>query len=146
VRADRGRIRDHLVLEARVELHVPDLVDELRRQEAALLLVVLGEHESAELRRDPLLGDHQGAQHPVEKRSFLLGELPPIRPVACEIDVLRRPVRAFPVLIELLRGTQAPRRLRCGSIDSHRWNFYQLPSVAAGSIRFEPRLGARRSR
>ena len=55
---DERRLRDDLILEARVELHVPDLVDELRGQEAALFLVVLGEDQAAELSGDPLLRDH----------------------------------------------------------------------------------------
>jgi hypothetical protein len=59
VRADRRRVGHHLVLEARVELHVAVLVNELRGEVAALLLVVLCEHEAAELSRDSLLGDHE---------------------------------------------------------------------------------------
>src|SRR5881275_2209289 len=51
------RVGDYLVLKASVELHVPDLVDELGREKRALLLVVLGQDEAAELGRDPLLGD-----------------------------------------------------------------------------------------
>ena len=79
VRADRGRVGDDLVLEARVELHVPHLVDELRGQVAALLLVVLRQHEAAELRRDPLLGHHQRAQDPVEEVALAVVERLPSR-------------------------------------------------------------------
>jgi hypothetical protein len=50
VLCDRPGIGDHLVLEAGIELHVAHLVDELRRQVAPLLLVVLSEDEAAELR------------------------------------------------------------------------------------------------
>ena len=46
VGGDRRRVGDHLVLEARVELHVADLVDQLGREEAALLLVVLGQDQA----------------------------------------------------------------------------------------------------
>jgi hypothetical protein len=67
VGGDRGRVGHNLVLEAGVELHVAVLVDQLRGEVAALLLVVLGEHEPAELRGDPLLRNHQRRQHPVEE-------------------------------------------------------------------------------
>jgi hypothetical protein len=65
--ADRRRIGDDLVLKPGIELHVSDLVDELGREEAALLLVVLGQDQPAELGRDPLFGDHQGAEDEEEE-------------------------------------------------------------------------------
>ena len=103
VRGDRPGIRDHLVLEAGVELHVPDLVDELRREEAALLLVVLRQHQPDELGRDPLLGDHQRAEREVEELALGLVEPGPVGRVAAEVDVLGRPVGVLPVEVELLR-------------------------------------------
>ena len=103
VGGDRRGIGDHLVLEAGVELHVPDLVDELRREEGALLLVVLGQDEAAELGRDPLLGDHQRAQDPVEEVPFAVGQRFPVGAVALQVDVLRRPVGVLPVEVERLR-------------------------------------------
>ncbi len=99
---DRGRVGDHLVLEASVELHVADLVDQLRRQIAALLLVVLREHQADELGRDPLLGHHQGAEREVEEAAHALLEAGPVRGVATEVDVLRGPVGVLPVEVETL--------------------------------------------
>ena len=92
-----------LVLEARVELHVPHLVDELGREVAALLLVVLRQHQPAELGRDSLLGDHQRAEREVEELALGLVEPGPVGRVRDQVDVLGRPVRVLPVEVELLR-------------------------------------------
>ena len=62
VASNGPRIRNHLALEARIELHVADLVDELSRDKAALLLVLLCQDQPAKLSRDPLLSDHQGGE------------------------------------------------------------------------------------
>ena len=59
MRADRRRLCDHLVLEARVELHVACLVDLLRREERRLFFGSVRPDEARELRRDALFGDHQ---------------------------------------------------------------------------------------
>jgi hypothetical protein len=68
---DRLWIGDHLVLEACVELHVPGLVDLLRGEKGDFLLAAARPHEARELRRDPLLGDHQRAQHEGDERAVL---------------------------------------------------------------------------
>ena len=67
VLADRLRIRDHLVLEARVELHVPRLVHLLRGQERGLLLGAVGAHQPRELRGDALLGHHERGERPEDQ-------------------------------------------------------------------------------
>src|SRR3954452_10880429 len=103
MRTDLGRRRDDLVLEPRVELHVPRLVDLLGRQEGRLLLAVVGGDETGELRRDALLGDHQRCEHEVDERALLLVELRPLLPVGGEIDVERRPLRPLPATVERLR-------------------------------------------
>ena len=104
VGADRRRVGDHLVLEARVELHVADLVDELGREVAALLLVVLREHEPAELGRDPLLGDHQRAEGEVEEVALGLLEARPVGRVAAQVDVLAAQWACSQSQVELSAG------------------------------------------
>src|SRR4029079_2621600 len=64
--ADRLRFRDHLVAEARVELHVASFVDLLGPEETLLLLRRLRRDQAGELRRDALLGDHQRGQREVD--------------------------------------------------------------------------------
>src|ERR1039458_6236852 len=59
VRGDNRRLGDDLVLEARVELHVPGLVDLLGGQERDFLLAAVRTHQPGELRRDSLLSNHQ---------------------------------------------------------------------------------------
>ena len=59
VRRDHLRLGDHLIAEARVELHVAGLVDLLGCQEGCLLLRAVGRHQAGELGRDALLRDHQ---------------------------------------------------------------------------------------
>ena len=103
VGGDGGRRGDDLVLEPRVELHVTGLVDLLGRQESRLLLAAVGTDEAGELGRDPLLGDHQRSQHPVDQRSVRLAHPSPLAPVLGEVDRERAPLRALPVAIEGLR-------------------------------------------
>src|SRR3954467_7355102 len=106
MRADRRRIGDHLILEARVELHVPNLVHELARQVAPLLLVLLSQYETAELGGDSLLGDHHRAEREVEEVSLCLVEPGPARWITSQVDVLGGPMRVLPVAVELLRVLQ----------------------------------------
>ena len=103
VGGDRRGVGDHLVLEAGVELHVTHLVDQLGRQEAALLLGVLGQHQAAELRGDPLLRDHERAEDEVEELALAVTEPGPVGGVAIQVDLVGRPVRPLPVLVEGLR-------------------------------------------
>ncbi len=70
---DGGGIGDHLVLEARVELHVARLVDLLGGEERRLLLGRVGGDQPGELGGDALLGDHQRGEH--EEDDLALGPL-----------------------------------------------------------------------
>ena len=87
VRADRLRIGDHLVLEARVELHVARLVDLLGGEERGLLLAAVGHHQPGELGGDPLLGDHQRRQRPEHQPAVVAGHLRPLLAVGGQVDV-----------------------------------------------------------
>ena len=78
VRGDHVGLGDHLVLEARVELHVACLVDLLGGQEGGLLLAAVGADEAGELGRDALLGDHQRGQQEEDQ----LSERSPV--IACQ--------------------------------------------------------------
>jgi catechol 2,3-dioxygenase-like lactoylglutathione lyase family enzyme len=102
VRADRGRLGYNLVAEARVELHVPRLVDLLAREERGLLLGVVRRHQAGELRRDPLLGNHQRRE--CEEDDLLHGRVDP-RPlllVLRQVDVERAPLGVLPAAVERL--------------------------------------------
>ena len=79
--ATLARIGNHLVLEPRVELHVPCLVHLLRGQEARFLLGSIGAHQSGEFRGDPLVGDHQGCEDPVDPALVRLSHPGPLLPV-----------------------------------------------------------------
>src|ERR1035437_2856792 len=106
VAGDGAGIRDHLALEARVELHVADLIDELAGEEAAFLLVVLSQDQPAELSQDPFLGNHQRGQSQEQKGALGLGDGRPVPDVLAEVDVVRRPVGVLPVHVHLLRRWQ----------------------------------------
>ena len=100
---DDGGLRDHVVLDARVELHVAGLVDLLRGEEACLLLAVGGHHEGRELRRDALLADHQRRERPVDEALVLLGQaVAPLRLVPLQVDRPRVPLLVLPVAVERL--------------------------------------------
>ena len=91
-----------LAVEAVEEHDVARLVGDLGGEEDAHVLVRDGAQNWAELDRDPLLADEEGAQA-VHPRSALLGVEPlvPVDPVLREVQVLHRPLLALPQLVEL---------------------------------------------
>ena len=103
----RGGLGDHLVLEARVELHVAGLVDLLRGQEGGLLLAPVGGDQAGELRGDPLLGHHQRSEHEQHERPVGLRQARPLLAVAVEVDRERAPLGVLPVAVERLRVVEA---------------------------------------
>ena len=165
MRGDRGRVGDHLVLEARVELHVARLVDLLGGEEGRLLLGAIGADQAGELGGDPLLGDHQRGQHPEDQPPVLLAQLVPLLAVGARSIAKGRPLLVLPVAVEGLRvvevdlghrrslwpcppgsnGDPLPKRsvpsFRKLEISSRR----QLPDVLAGAEPPEPRSEAPRT-
>ena len=71
---DRCGFGDRFVLESGVELHVAGLVDLLGGEEAGFFLAFGGHDEAGELGRDPLLGDHQRRQRPVDEGFVIVGD------------------------------------------------------------------------
>ena len=112
--AYRRRLGDHLVLEAGVELHVTRLVDLLGGQERRLLLGRVGADQTGELRRDPLLGDHQRGQREEDDVPLRAGHRPPLLPIGGEVDVERRPLLLLPAPVERLRIVELDLRLGHG--------------------------------
>src|SRR3712207_5719259 len=86
-----------LGVEAVEERDVARLVRDLRAQEEPHLLVGRGAHDRAELRRHPLLADEERRQA-VHALEALLGPdaLVPVDAVLREVEVLDRPLLAFP--------------------------------------------------
>src|SRR6185312_14327305 len=101
VRGYLRRLLDDLVLKAGVELHVPRLVDLLGGKEGHLLLARPRADEPGELRRDPLLGDHQRAEHERQQRPVL--HRGPLLPVDGQVDLPGIPLTLLPVAVERLR-------------------------------------------
>ena len=121
VGGDRLRLGDHLVAEARVELHVARLVDLLGREEGRLLLRRVGGHEAGELGRDALLGDHQRGQREVDDLAQGRLHLRPLLPVVREVDREGAPLGLLPAAIERLRVVQldvAHARVTCARVST----------------------------
>ena len=104
--ADRRRVGDHLILKARVELHVAGLVDLLGSEEGRFLLAAVGPDQPRELGRDPLLGDHQRGEHPEDQAAVLAAQLLPLLGIGGEVDLERAPLAFLPVAVELLGAEQ----------------------------------------
>ena len=123
VGGDRGRVGDHLVLEASVELHVARLIDLLGRQEGRLLLAAVGADQPGELGGDPLLGDHQRGQDPEDQAPVLLAQALPLLFVSGEVDRKRRPLALLPMddrESEGRRGASRSWRHRLAGADDRR--------------------------
>ena len=96
-----------LVVEAVEEAHVAGLVGDLRAEEDAHLLARRGAHHRAELLGDLLLADEERRQPVHALEALLLRDaLVPVDAVLGEVDVLRRPLLAFPEVVELLVAEQ----------------------------------------
>src|SRR3954452_22206729 len=94
-------------------LHVAGLVDLLRGQEGRLLVGVGGHDETGELGGDPLLGDHQRRQRPVDEALVLVAQLAlPLVAIGLEADRPGVPLLLLPVAVEGLRIVQVDSRAR----------------------------------
>ena len=106
VLADRPGIGNHLVLIARVELHVARLVHLLGGQERGLLLGAVGGDQSRELGGDALLRHHQRRERPEDEGAVLARHRPPLVRVGLQIDRERAPLLLLPVAVQGLRIVQ----------------------------------------
>jgi hypothetical protein len=99
---------------------VARLVDLLGREEGLLLLVLVGHHEARELRGHALLPDEERTEPPEVLLLRLLGQRGPLLLVALEVDRLRLPLLALPLLVELLRVHQLERAVEVGVVADRR--------------------------
>jgi hypothetical protein len=112
VLGDHSRVGDHLVLEARVQLHGPRLVDLLGRDEARVLLAAIRAHQAGELGRDPFLGHRQRRGHVQPELANAVGNRGPLLDFTGEVDRERARLRFLSPPVQGLRIDQLNLRHR----------------------------------